>query len=102
MKEKEQNSPALKNESWQLYILECQDGSFYTGITKDLTHRVQQHQNGKASRYTRAHLPVTLVYQESGMTRTQALIRESAVKTLSRKEKEKLIQEPTAGKYEKG
>ena len=101
MQEKEQNSSSLKNESWQLYILECQDGSFYTGIAKNLTHRFQQHQNGKASRYTRAHLPVRLVYEESGMTRTQALIRESTIKTLSRKEKEKLIETGDTVKYEK-
>jgi predicted GIY-YIG superfamily endonuclease len=78
-------------EPWFLYILKCSDDTFYTGITKDLQRRLQQHQDGKASRYTRTRRPVTLLYHEPCRDRTQALVRECAVKALSRKAKEKLV-----------
>ena len=45
---------------WNLYILRCGDGSFYTGVTTDIERRVREHQEGKASRYTRTHGPVIL------------------------------------------
>ena len=76
---------------WLLYILKCSDNSFYTGITNDLEHRLKMHANGKASRYTRTHGPVELLYQEPCATRTQALVRECAVKALPRKKKEELV-----------
>ncbi|MBI4398024.1 MAG: GIY-YIG nuclease family protein [Candidatus Omnitrophica bacterium] len=78
-------------ECWFLYILECNDGSFYTGITNNLTRRVTLHQNGKASRFTRTRRPVKLLYQEHCLGRREALVRECAVKSLSRKKKEALI-----------
>ena len=77
--------------NWFIYILECGDGSLYTGITKDLERRVQQHNDGKGSRYTRTHLPVKLCYSESCATRSEALIREAAIKTLPRTKKEELV-----------
>ena len=52
-------------EVWFVYVLRCADGSLYTGITKDLTRRTQQHNDGAASRYTGSRRPVKLVYQES-------------------------------------
>lgn len=76
---------------WFLYILCCNDGSLYTGITKDITRRVKMHQDGKASRYTRTRLPVQLMYQESCTNRTEALIRECNVKSFPRKKKKELI-----------
>ncbi len=76
---------------WCLYILKCGDGTLYTGITNDLARRVKQHNDGSASRYTRSRLPVKLVYQESCRGRSQALKKEFAVKSLSRKEKEEYI-----------
>lgn len=79
------------SEDWALYILRCCDGSFYTGITKDLTRRFKMHQEGKASRYTRTRRPVEILYHEKCGNRTQALVRECAVKELSRKKKEELI-----------
>lgn len=76
---------------WFLYILRCKDGSFYTGITNDLQRRLKMHNEGRASRYTRSRRPVKLVYQEVCNNRAQALARECAVKTFSRKKKEELI-----------
>jgi predicted GIY-YIG superfamily endonuclease len=83
----------VKNGSWTLYILRCSDGSFYAGITNDLERRLNQHRDGRASRYTRSRRPVTVVYRESCESRSHALKRECAVKALSRKEKEKLTEE---------
>jgi predicted GIY-YIG superfamily endonuclease len=78
-------------EAWTLYILRCRDGSLYAGITIDLERRVAQHQDGTASRYTRSRRPVTMVYRESCVSRSDALKREYAVKALSREAKERLI-----------
>jgi len=76
---------------WSLYILECCDGSFYTGVTPDVERRLRKHQEGTASRYTRTRRPIVLVYQEECGTRSQSLARECAVKSLSRQRKEELI-----------
>lgn len=78
---------------WIVYIVECRDGSFYTGITNDMSRRIQEHNDGTASRYTRSRRPVVLRYQEQMAERSQALVRECAVKLLTRKEKEVLIRE---------
>jgi len=77
--------------AWLLYIVECRDGSLYTGITNDLPRRLKQHNDGDASRYTRSRRPVVLRYQEPCGDRSTALGRELAVKLLSRREKENLI-----------
>ncbi|MHC4870937.1 MAG: GIY-YIG nuclease family protein [Planctomycetota bacterium] len=69
-----------------VYILECKDGSFYTGIAKDLEKRMTDH--GKGSRYTRAKKPKTLVYVEEP---ENAYTREPEIKNLSRKQKENLL-----------
>ena len=82
---------ADSEEPWIVYILECSDGSFYTGITNNIERRHQQHNEGTASRYTRSRRPVTIRYQEICGTRSQALIRECALRLLSRKEKEALV-----------
>jgi putative endonuclease len=76
---------------WSLYILRCGDGSFYTGVTTDIDRRFRAHQAGKASRFTRTRRPVDLVYQEECGTRSQALSRECAVKSLGRQAKEDLV-----------
>lgn len=77
--------------AWLLYIVECRDGSLYTGVTNDLARRLKQHNDGDASRYTRSRRPVVLRYQEPCGDRSTALGRELAVKLLSRREKENLI-----------
>jgi predicted GIY-YIG superfamily endonuclease len=78
-------------KNWIVYFLQCNDGSFYSGITNDLNRRLIQHREGRAARYTRSRRPVKIVYHEPCASRSEALKRESAVKALSRKEKEKLI-----------
>ena len=82
---------------WLVYILRCADDTLYTGITNDLIRRCDQHNAGAASRYTRSRLPVVLVYQETQATRSLALKRELAIKALSRKQKELLIQAADEG-----
>ena len=76
---------------WSVYILTCGDGSLYTGIAKNVALRLASHQSGRGAAYTRTHLPVTLVYEESALTRSQALIREAAIKRLPRHKKKELI-----------
>ena len=77
--------------TWYVYILRCADGSLYTGITKDVSRRCEQHNAGTASRYTRSRLPVSVVYHETSVTHSLALKREAAIKAMSRQEKESLI-----------
>jgi putative endonuclease len=79
-------------EMYTVYILECRDGTYYTGITNKLKQRLNQHQSGKASKYTRARLPVRLVYQEPARDKSDALKREWEVKSWTRKKKQQLIQ----------
>ena len=76
---------------WSLYILQCSDGSFYTGVTNDLERRLKMHQAGKASRYTRTRGPVEMLYSETCGDRSSALIRECEVKEWPRAKKEGLI-----------
>jgi predicted GIY-YIG superfamily endonuclease len=80
---------------WSVYVLRCGDGSLYTGIAKDVQARLKCHSRGKGAAYTRTHLPVALIYWESTLTRSQALIREAAIKRLPRPRKERLIAEWT-------
>ena len=73
------------------YILRCGDGSLYTGWTNHLTKRVADHNAGRGAKYTKAHLPVELVYYEIFETKEEAMKRECAIKKLSRPQKERLI-----------
>ena len=91
MKTVEEPPDPRATAAWHLYILRCGDGSYYTGVTTDIERRVREHQDGKASRYTRTHRPVALVHQEECGGRSQALSRECAVKSLSRPAKEALV-----------
>lgn len=74
------------------YILRCGDGSLYTGWTNHLTKRVADHNAGRGAKYTKAHLPVELVYYEIFETKEDAMKRECAIKKLSRPQKERLIE----------
>ena len=74
------------------YILECSDGSFYTGWTNNLERRVKAHNAGKGAKYTKSRKPVKLVYFETFLTKQEAMRREWEIKQLSRVEKWKLIQ----------
>lgn len=73
------------------YILRCCDGSLYTGWTNNLEKRLEDHSRGRGAKYTRAHLPVALVYYECFDTKEEAMKREAAIKKLSRPAKERLI-----------
>ena len=74
-----------------VYILRCRDGSFYTGAAKRLKARVSKHGEGTASRYTRARLPVELVWSRRVRTWGKALREEHRIKTLKRRDKEALV-----------
>ncbi len=84
---------AKKGGRWYLYVLACGDGSFYTGITNDLARRLDQHNRGTGSRYTRSRRPVTLRYREGCRDRSSALKKEYAMKARTRQEKEAYMQE---------
>lgn len=77
--------------SWRVYVLRCRDGSLYTGATNDLPARLARHASGKGARYTRARLPVALVYAERAPDRGSALRREAALKRLTRAQKLALV-----------
>lgn len=72
-------------------MLRCRDGTLYTGATNDLERRLATHGRGKGAAYTRARLPVTLVWSEPAEDRSAALRREAALKRLPRGEKLRLI-----------
>ena len=74
-------------KTWTLYILECNDGSLYTGITDDLERRLAMHRSGRGAKYTRGRGPLKLRYLEECPDRSAALKREIAVKRLSKAEK---------------
>ncbi len=78
-------------KDWNVYILRCADGSFYTGIAKDVQARIRQHREGRGAAYTRTRLPVTLLYQKEGLTHSEALVREAQIKSMPRSKKEELI-----------
>ncbi len=75
-----------------VYILECADGSLYTGYTTNLSKRLKEHNNGtNGAKYTRSRRPVAVVYAESCATVSKALKREAAIKNLARAQKLLLI-----------
>ncbi len=74
-----------------VYFLKCNDNSFYCGYTNDLNKRLMAHNKGIGSKYTKKRRPVTLIYSEEYLTRSEAMKREYALKQLNRKQKEELI-----------
>ncbi|MDD5060618.1 MAG: GIY-YIG nuclease family protein [Candidatus Omnitrophica bacterium] len=76
---------------WQVYIIRCKDGLFYTGITNDLVRRIKAHKSGNGCKFTRSRTPIKLLYSETAFNRSSALKREARIKKLSKKEKRKLI-----------
>jgi putative endonuclease len=77
--------------AWTVYILECADTSLYTGITVDLEGRLEGHAKGKGAKYTKSRGPLTVVFTECQESRSQAIKREAAIKTITRKETLDLI-----------
>jgi predicted GIY-YIG superfamily endonuclease len=80
-----------KSIMWFLYILECNDGSLYTGVTKELANRLKRHNSGKGAKYTRSHGPVRLVYFEEFRTESEVRRREGELKGWRREKKQDLI-----------
>lgn len=78
------------------YIVECVDGTFYTGWTTDPNRREHQHNLGTGAKYTRMHRPVKLVYVEEALDLSTAMKRERAIKRLKREQKQRLIHSSTA------
>jgi putative endonuclease len=84
----------VKSDHWYLYVLLCSDGSYYTGVTVDVDRRLKEHNASKAgAKYTRSRRPVELLFYEKFQTRSTAQKAEYHFKKLTRKQKEKLINE---------
>jgi putative endonuclease len=83
--------PAPEPMGWTVYILECSDRTLYTGITTDLTRRMEAHRCGRGAKYTNRRGPLFIRYVEQQRTRSAALKREAAIKSLSRSAKLALI-----------
>ncbi len=84
----------MKGAPWSVYIVRCADGSLYTGVARDATHRVAEHNGGRrGAKYTRSRRPVRLAYLEPAGDRSTALKREAALKKLGKGAKETLVRE---------
>jgi putative endonuclease len=81
---------AMPSKSCVVYMLRCKDNSLYTGWTYDIDRRLREHGRGVASKYTRARLPLALVYLETMASKNEAMKREAAIKKMSKAEKEML------------
>jgi putative endonuclease len=77
---------------YYVYILLCQDGSFYTGYTKNVAERAKLHANGRGARYTKMYPPKEVAYVEQFPSRSEAMKREKAIKKLSHQQKADLAQ----------
>lgn len=76
-----------------MYVLLCSDGTYYTGYTNRLEHRIRMHNEGKGAKYTRGRTPVSLVYQVSYPTKEEAMKAEYQFKQLPRTQKETIIKQ---------
>jgi len=78
---------------WYVYMVRCSDDSLYAGIATDIERRLAEHNGneGLGAKYTRGRRPVTLVYQESVLTRSAATKREFEIKRLNKQQKEALV-----------
>lgn len=81
----------MSKKAWFCYILQCADGSLYTGVTTEPGRRTRQHNEGLGAKYTHARRPVKLVYCEPARSRSQALRREHEIRILPRARKLALI-----------
>jgi len=80
-----------KKKSYYVYLLLCDDGSYYTGYTNNVTSRLEKHKKGYGARYTRMRKPKRVVYVEEFRTRGDATRREQQIKALSHREKHELV-----------
>jgi putative endonuclease len=96
MDDNDHNEP--RHGPWFLYLIECLDGSIYTGIAKDVAARYAAHLSGKGARYTRAHPPARLLASKAYPDHSSALKAEYQVKQMKAEAKRRLIEELSAGK----
>jgi putative endonuclease len=86
------NTNSEKSSVWQVYIIGCDDGRFYTGVTNDLARRWREHSGlRQGAKFFRGRKPQELLYVENGHDRSSALRREAAIKRLTRSAKEQLL-----------
>ncbi|MCK4796009.1 MAG: GIY-YIG nuclease family protein [Spirochaetes bacterium] len=78
-------------EVWFIYIVKCSDKTLYTGITKNIEKRINEHNNKKGAKYTKPRTPVALIYKEKCNSRSDAAKRENEIKRMQRKQKLSLI-----------
>lgn len=78
-----------------VYIVECHDGTYYTGYTTDVERRVSEHNDGTGAKYTRGRTPVELVHSETYDSKSTAMSREYEIKQLTRRQKERLVESET-------
>lgn len=81
----------MSTKPWYVYILQCADGTLYTGITTDVNRRLNEHNSGKGAKYTRTRLPVMIVAVSEAGSRSEASKEEYRIKQLTREQKLKLI-----------
>ena len=79
-------------KQWYVYILECADGSLYTGVTTDVERRFEEHRSGEGAKYTQVHKAKKILYTEEHATRSEAGKRETEIKSWHRDKKLELIQ----------
>jgi putative endonuclease len=80
-----------RNRKYFVYIVECQDGTYYTGYTPDLKKRIEVHNSGKGAKYTRDRRPVKLVWKKEYKQFKPAFLMEKRIKKLTRLQKESLV-----------
>ena len=76
---------------WYVYLVKCADNSLYAGVTNNLKKRIKNHNSKKGAKYTRARIPVKLVYKKGFRDKSKAYSKEYEIKQMTRKEKLKLI-----------
>ena len=77
--------------TYYVYMILCEDGSYYTGYAKDVKRRIERHKKGQGARYTRMHKPEKTVYMEKFNSRSKAMKREREIKQLSHSKKQELV-----------
>jgi putative endonuclease len=88
------------NQPWYLYVVECTDGTLYTGISTDVARRLREHNAGRGARYTAARRPVTLRASWHFQDRRAAMLAETSLKRMSRDRKKRLLE--AAGEFRDG
>ena len=76
-----------------MYVLECHDGSYYTGYTTDVMRRLAVHNSGKGAKYTRSRLPVKLIYAQGFASKEEAMSAEALLKRKKRPQKDQFLSE---------